>query len=65
MLLPYRRQILDSIEKNGYNNFTQRAYVPKWKKYLSLPMALGRATRKVPVKQNAANPMRMQPPSTP
>lgn len=33
------RQILDGIEKNGYNNFTQRAYVPKWKKFLSLPKA--------------------------
>ena len=33
------RQILDGIEKNGYNNFTQRAYVPKWKKFLSLPQA--------------------------
>ena len=34
------RQILDGIEKNGYNNFTQRAYVPKWKKFLSLPRAV-------------------------
>ncbi len=34
------RQILDGIEKNGYNNFTQRAYVPKWRKFLSLPRAL-------------------------
>jgi phytoene synthase len=33
------RQILDGIEANGYNNFTQRAYVPKWKKFLSLPKA--------------------------
>ena len=34
------RQILDSIEKNDYNNFTQRAYVPKYKKFLSLPQVL-------------------------
>ena len=34
------RQILDGIEKNGYNNFTKRAYVPKWKKFLSLPRAV-------------------------
>ncbi len=34
------RQILDGIEKNGYNNFTQRAYVPKLRKLASLPMAL-------------------------
>ena len=39
--------------------------MPKWKKYLSLPMALGRATSKVPVKQEkAAKSVRMQPPST-
>lgn len=31
------RQILDVIEANDYNNFTQRAYVSKWKKMLSLP----------------------------
>jgi hypothetical protein len=37
------RQILDAIERNGYNNFTKRAYVPKWRKYLSLPMAFARA----------------------
>lgn len=37
---PYRRsalilyrQILDGIEKNGFNNFTQRAYVPKLRKF--------------------------------
>ena len=58
------RQILDSIEKNGYNNFTKRAYVPKWKKYLSLPIAFGRATAKPAVKQSASKQIRMQPPST-
>ncbi|CAL5223183.1 g5657 [Coccomyxa viridis] len=58
------RQILDSIEKNGYNNFTKRAYVPKWKKYLSLPIAFGRATSKPAVKQGASKQIRMQPPST-
>ena len=31
------RQILDSIEKNDYDNFTKRAYVSKGKKLLSLP----------------------------
>ena len=59
------RQILDSIEKNGYNNFTKRAYVPKWKKYLSLPMAFGRATSKPAVKQGPSKQVSMQPPSTP
>eukprot|EP00891_Asterochloris_glomerata_P008478 jgi/Astpho2/8478/Aster-05523 len=37
------RQILDGIEKNGYNNFSKRAYVPKWKKLASLPFAAVRA----------------------
>ena len=37
------RQILDSIEANGYDNFSQRAYVEKWKKLASLPSALVRA----------------------
>lgn len=37
------RQILDSIEANDYNNFTQRAYVKRWKKLLTLPAALGAA----------------------
>jgi 15-cis-phytoene synthase len=37
------RQILDAIEKNGYDNFTRRAYVDKWRKYASLPAALMRA----------------------
>eukprot|EP01025_Chloroclados_australasicus_P011007 TRINITY_DN1476_c0_g2_i1.p1 TRINITY_DN1476_c0_g2~~TRINITY_DN1476_c0_g2_i1.p1 ORF type:complete len:416 (-),score=57.75 TRINITY_DN1476_c0_g2_i1:423-1670(-) len=31
------RQILDYIEQNGYDNFNKRAYVPKYKKLLSLP----------------------------
>ena len=37
------RQILDAIEVNDYDNFTMRAYVPKWRKFASLPQALGRA----------------------
>jgi hypothetical protein len=37
------RQILDAIEANGYNNFTRRAYVPKWRKLASLPQALTKA----------------------
>lgn len=43
-----RRQILDAIERNGYDNFTRRAYVPKWRKYLSLPLAFARAASLVP-----------------
>ena len=39
------RQILDAIEKNGYDNFTRRAYVPKWRKYASLPAAAVAAAR--------------------
>jgi len=39
------RQILDAIEANGYNNFTQRAFVPKWKKFLTLPVAYANAMR--------------------
>ncbi|RMZ56505.1 hypothetical protein APUTEX25_001352 [Auxenochlorella protothecoides] len=34
------RQILDAIEANGYDNFTRRAYVPKWRKLATLPSAL-------------------------
>jgi len=41
-------QILDAIEKNEYNNFTKRAYVPKLKKLSSLPYALMRAS--IPMK---------------
>jgi phytoene synthase len=37
------RQILDSIEANGYNNFNRRAYVPKWRKLASLPAAFAKA----------------------
>ncbi|XP_038681508.1 phytoene synthase 2, chloroplastic-like [Tripterygium wilfordii] len=37
------RQILDSIEANGYNNFTKRAYVEKSKKLASLPVAYVRS----------------------
>lgn len=33
------RQILDAIERNDYDNFTRRAYVPKWRKFASLPAA--------------------------
>lgn len=44
------RQILDGIEANDYNNFTQRAYVPKWRKLLSLPTAYMRAGL-LPLKQ--------------
>ncbi|KAI5065248.1 hypothetical protein GOP47_0019943 [Adiantum capillus-veneris] len=42
------RQILDSIEANDYDNFTKRAYVGKWKKLLSLPVAYGRALVRPP-----------------
>lgn len=38
------RQILDAIEVNGYNNFTKRAYVPKWRKLASLPAAFAKAS---------------------
>ena len=31
------RDILDAIEANGYDNFTQRAYVPKLQKFAMLP----------------------------
>ncbi|GIL57861.1 hypothetical protein Vafri_13090 [Volvox africanus] len=37
------RQILDAIENNGYDNFSKRAYVPKWRKMVSLPVAYTRA----------------------
>lgn len=37
-------QILDAIEKNEYNNFTKRAYVPKLQKLASLPYALMKAS---------------------
>lgn len=37
------RQILDAIEENDYNNFTQRAYVRRWKKLQALPVSFGQA----------------------
>ncbi len=37
------RQILDAIERNEYDVFSKRAYVPKWRKMISLPIALLRA----------------------
>mmetsp|Transcript_69936 Transcript_69936/g.221577 ORF Transcript_69936/g.221577 Transcript_69936/m.221577 type:complete len:446 (+) Transcript_69936:115-1452(+) len=37
-LIIYRR-ILDEIEANDYDNFTKRAYVPKAKKFMYLPVA--------------------------
>ncbi|KAG2428559.1 hypothetical protein HYH02_014363 [Chlamydomonas schloesseri] len=37
------RQILDAIEANDYDNFSKRAYVPKWRKMVSLPVAYTRA----------------------
>jgi phytoene synthase len=37
------RQILPGIQANDYDNFTKRAYVPKWKKFASLPKAALRA----------------------
>jgi 15-cis-phytoene synthase len=36
-------QILDVIERNQYDVFRKRAYVPKWQKFLSLPIARIRA----------------------
>ncbi|KAK9813000.1 hypothetical protein WJX72_007097 [[Myrmecia] bisecta] len=47
------RQILDAIERNDYNNFTQRAYVPKWRKIISLPLALTRAQMPIPYNPTA------------
>jgi len=35
-------QILDNIEENDYNNFTQRAYVKRWKKLIALPLSCAR-----------------------
>ncbi|XP_024383534.1 phytoene synthase 2, chloroplastic [Physcomitrium patens] len=37
------QKILDAIEANDYDNFTRRAYVAKWQKLVSLPVAYGRA----------------------
>jgi len=33
------QQILDGVERNGYDNFNTRAYVPKWKKISTLPVS--------------------------
>eukprot|EP00976_Prorocentrum_cordatum_P062931 1176907-Prorocentrum_minimum.AAC.3 len=41
------RQILDAIEANDYDNFTKRAYVPKWKKFMTLPASYFNAMRPV------------------
>jgi phytoene synthase len=43
------QQILDAIEANDYDNFTKRAYVDKWQKFATLPIAYGRALVKPPV----------------
>jgi phytoene synthase len=37
------RKILDVIEENGYDVFTQRAYVPSWRKLMTLPGTLLKA----------------------
>jgi len=37
------RDILDAIEANGYDNFTQRAYVPKLQKFGMLPTSFAKA----------------------
>jgi phytoene synthase len=37
------RDILDAIEANGYDNFTQRAYVPKMQKFAMLPTSFAKA----------------------
>lgn len=37
------RMILDRIEENDYDNFTKRAFVPKWQKLACLPAALSKA----------------------
>jgi 15-cis-phytoene synthase len=42
-LLVYSR-ILDAIERNDYDVFTQRAYVPGWRKLLALPEAMIKAS---------------------
>lgn len=41
-LLLYSK-ILNAIERNQYDVFTKRAYVPSWRKFLCLPVALLRA----------------------
>ncbi|KAL1557449.1 platinum sensitivity [Salvia divinorum] len=42
------RMILDSIESNGYDNLTKRAYVGRAKKLLALPVAFGRSLQTKP-----------------
>ncbi|MEB3314040.1 MAG: phytoene synthase, partial [Cyanobacteriota bacterium] len=37
------QQILDVIEENDYDVFSRRAYVPSWRKFLTLPGALLKA----------------------
>lgn len=37
------RKILDSIEANDYDNFSKRAYVPKWEKFAMLPSSYAKA----------------------
>jgi phytoene synthase len=37
------QQILDVIEENDYDVFSRRAYVPSWRKFLTLPGALVKA----------------------
>mmetsp|Transcript_10334 Transcript_10334/g.24825 ORF Transcript_10334/g.24825 Transcript_10334/m.24825 type:complete len:430 (+) Transcript_10334:216-1505(+) len=39
------RNILDAIEENDYDNFSQRAYVPKMKKLMMLPTAYMKAQK--------------------
>ena len=39
------RNILDAIEANGYNNFNQRAYVPKVDKFMMLPQSYLKAQK--------------------
>ena len=37
------RKILDAIEANDYDNFSKRAYVPKWEKFAMLPSSYAKA----------------------
>ena len=37
------RNILDAIEANDYDNFSKRAYVPKWEKFAMLPSSYVKA----------------------
>jgi phytoene synthase len=61
----HNRQILDAIERNGYDNFTRRAYVPKWRKYASLPLAYARARMPpAPRPRAAAAKLLLPPPSS-